>query len=487
MEINDSKKDILNEDNDLLSELGFFKLLFSDEILDLLSEATNEYYRKTLIENYGQDYKKLILSKESTSSYEYYYVTKGISKEDILAYIGVRIYMAIHKLPAIKDYWRAGLYQTQIKKVMSSKYFCLLGQALHFPEKEKKLEKESFEESENSEYYTKVDPRHKIKLYLEKIAKNFQKYYELGRNITIDESLLQFKGRNSMKFYIPMKPHKWGFKIHLLCDSDTSYLYNLILDPGKSGKDFLCYKESPSVSESIVLRLLSCINDKKQRNIFCDGWYSSISLMKKLSNMGYLVTTVLRSNSKEIPTKLKLKGYDKAYDDEILIQKYEGKKTILFATNYDIDKEKLRNIYNIKNRGVDTFDHYLEISTIQRRSLKWYKKIILFGIDASIINSKIICELKTGRSYTINEFKQKLIQQIFRVYQEYNFKKYDEDIYEKSDIRSRFRLHNIYCAKSYKKKCEKCHQETRYFCFECKIGLHPECFIIYHDKKIFNT
>ena len=36
---------------------------------------------------------------------------------------------------------------------------------------------------------------------------------------------------------------------------------------------------------------------------------------------------------------------DKAYDNEILIQKYEGKKTILFATNYEIEKEKLRNIY----------------------------------------------------------------------------------------------------------------------------------------------
>ena len=69
--------------------------------------------------------------------------------------------------------------------------------------------------------------------------------------------------------------------------------------------------------------------------------------------MGYLFTTVLYSTSKELPSKIKLKEYDKAYDDDILIQKYEGKKTILFATNYEIDKEKLRNIYNIKNGGVD--------------------------------------------------------------------------------------------------------------------------------------
>ena len=80
----------------------------------------------------------------------------------------------------------------------------------------------------NPEVETRIDPRHKINLFLEKLAKNFQKHYDLGENLTIDESLVHFKGRNSMKFYIPMNPHKWGFKIHLLCDSDTHYLYTIL-------------------------------------------------------------------------------------------------------------------------------------------------------------------------------------------------------------------------------------------------------------------
>ena len=85
------------------------------------------------------------------------------------------------------------------------------------------------------------------------MAQNFQRYYELGEKITIDESLVRFKGRNSMKFYIPMKPHKWGFKMHLLCDADTNYLYNMLFDPGKGGKNFIYSKECDSLSESIVL------------------------------------------------------------------------------------------------------------------------------------------------------------------------------------------------------------------------------------------
>ena len=101
---------------------------------------------------------------------------------------------------------------------------------MRFPEKE--------EEENCSDGYTE-EPRHKIKFFLEKLSENFQKHYSLGKNITIDESLLHFTGKNHMKFYIPMKPHKWGFKIHLLYNSGTHYLYNMI--PGKYGKEFLYF------------------------------------------------------------------------------------------------------------------------------------------------------------------------------------------------------------------------------------------------------
>ena len=42
-----------------------------------------------------------------------------------------------------------------------------------------------------------------------------------------------------MKFYIPMKPHKWGFKLHLLCDADIFYVYNILFDPSKNNKEYL--------------------------------------------------------------------------------------------------------------------------------------------------------------------------------------------------------------------------------------------------------
>ena len=490
------KNDILEEENNqkndsVMNEYEFFRLLFSNEILDLLVEESNNFMKKLIIEEYGPNYREIVLSRKTNSTYAYLYVTKGIKREDILAFIGMRIYMGLHKYTKIDLYWSDSIiYKNYLKELMPKHYFYLLSKALHFPEKEEKDDESSTNNStkddDKSEMSFKVDPRQKIQLYLEKLAQNFQKYYALGANITIDESLLQFKGRNSMKFYIPMKPHKWGFKIHLLCDSDTHYLYNMLFDPGKIGKEFLQYDENYTLSENIVLKLLSCLKDNKERNLFCDGWYSSIGLMKKLSKMGYLVTTVLRNNSKELPSKIKLSGYDKAYCDGIFVQKYEGKKTILFATNYEVDKEELRNIYNIKNRGVDTFDQYLEMSSIQRRTKRWYKKILLFGIDASIINSKILCELRTGKSYTTVRFKEKIVEHIFKMYSGFRKKneKHDKNssvVAEPKPNPTPSNVHNIGHVNE-KKKCMKCNQKTHYICIGCNVHIHPECYIAYHNK-----
>ena len=556
MKNKDSLVKKVSDNVNALNEFYYFQLLFSNEILDLLVEETNNFYKKQLLDKYGEDYKNIVLSERLTASYPYLYVTQGISKEDILAFIGIRIHMGIHKSPNYTYYWKRSEFKNIISTIMTKNYYLLLSKALHFPEEEKdnkrddkeneknkedKEDKDDKEENNNNEENdenednkekeeegdedgngegndsseeneneksnqkgTVIDPRHKIQLYLEKLAQNFQKYYVLGQNITIDESLVHFKGRNCMKFYIPMKPYKWGFKIHLLVDSDTTYLYNMLLDPGRIGKDLIYYEGNNSLNESIVLRLLSCIKDQKKRNVFFDGWYSSLSLMKKLTKMGYLNTTVLRANSKEIASKLQ-SGSDKFKKDGILIQKYEGKRTILFATNYEIDKEELRNIYNIKNKGVDTFNHYMEISSIQRRTKKWYKKLLFFGIDASIINSKILCELRTGKSYTTVRFKEKIVDHIFKMYREYkNSKMYTltprqnerkvivvknecSKKKEKNDNKNnKSKIHNIGHVNGGKKKCLKCNEKTNYICNKCNVYLHPECFFDYHRKNIFN-
>ena len=68
---------------------------------------------------------------------------------------------------------------------------------------------------------------------------NSKKYIKLGRDITIDETMVFFRGRCSMIFYMPNKPIKWGFKFHCMVDSKTYYLFDMIFDPGKKYKEIV--------------------------------------------------------------------------------------------------------------------------------------------------------------------------------------------------------------------------------------------------------
>ena len=58
------------------------------------------------------------------------------------------------------------------------------------------------------------------------IVENSKKYVNLGISVTVDESMAFFRGRCRMKFYMPLKPTKWGVRLHSLVDSKTDYLYD---------------------------------------------------------------------------------------------------------------------------------------------------------------------------------------------------------------------------------------------------------------------
>jgi hypothetical protein len=93
--------------------------------------------------------------------------------------------------------------------------------------------------------------------------------------------------------------------------------------------------------------------------------------LNKLTEKGFRNTTVIRGNGKDLPSKIKKDGYENDYKNNILIQKYQYKKDILFLSNYRISVDKLKDLYNIKNR-VNVFDHYLEKGSIHRAIKKWY-------------------------------------------------------------------------------------------------------------------
>ena len=66
------------------------------------------------------------------------------------------------------------------------------------------------------------DHLHKLHPLLTKVRQNCLKYNP-HRKVSIDEAMVGFKGRSSLKQYMPMKPTKRGYRIWCLCDSSNGY------------------------------------------------------------------------------------------------------------------------------------------------------------------------------------------------------------------------------------------------------------------------
>ena len=90
--------------------------------------------------------------------------------------------------------------------------------------------------NDNTKYVKKGqaghDPLFKVRPFLDPLIGNFQEAYDPSRELSIDESMIGFKGRLSFLQYLPKKPTKWGMKAFVLADSKNGYTYNWRLYTG---------------------------------------------------------------------------------------------------------------------------------------------------------------------------------------------------------------------------------------------------------------
>ncbi|KAL3192155.1 hypothetical protein MRX96_059266 [Rhipicephalus microplus] len=71
------------------------------------------------------------------------------------------------------------------------------------------------------------DKLYKVRPLLTELSKTVAENYLPTELLAIDESMIKFKGRSSLKQYMPKKPVKRGYKVWMLCASSG---YNLKFD-----------------------------------------------------------------------------------------------------------------------------------------------------------------------------------------------------------------------------------------------------------------
>ena len=269
--------------NDYRKEIDYFELFFTPEVYKTIITESNRYFEE-----------KYIKSENiySSGTWQYHYIKNNIDISDIKSYLAILLCMSIVELPRKNYYWSTDplLRQQYIASIMPRLRFEMITAALHL--------KEDIEELDNN--LTKILP------FISDLSKSYSKNYIMSQNIAIDESMIAFKGRSEYRFYMPMKPVKFGFKLHCLCESNTGYCYNFLLDVGKKNvkKSFQAEGIEKEVPKDYIISIVETLMESlpfSGYNLFLDSWYNSLEIAKRLSMKGFSVSGTMKSNASNLP------------------------------------------------------------------------------------------------------------------------------------------------------------------------------------------
>lgn len=153
------------------------------------------------------------------------------------------MYMGIIKMPELRSYWSRNIFfkNAFVPNHFSRNRFELILRCLHFADNSKEMFVDSnVGAAENTNDVSDIqasvgvtdDRLYKIRSLSDLLIQKFTNVYKPGPVLTVDESLIPFKGRLIFRQYMKSKTHRYGIKMFKLC-SGSGYTDNLTIYLGK--------------------------------------------------------------------------------------------------------------------------------------------------------------------------------------------------------------------------------------------------------------
>ena len=148
-----------------------------------------------------------------------------VTVEEFCACLGFMILMGLVHLPALSDYWSNDptyRYDMIANRITRDRFLEVM-RYLHFADN-------STLPSPGSPNYNKLG---KIKHVIESLNSSFKDVYNLHRDVSVDEAMIPFKGRSSLKQYMPKKPVRRGIKVWMRANAENGFVTNFEVYTGK--------------------------------------------------------------------------------------------------------------------------------------------------------------------------------------------------------------------------------------------------------------
>jgi len=383
----------------LANESAFFTALFDDDIISHIVDETNRYAQQPKLHKNRRSGSAVVGPIKNW---------RDTNSAEVRAWIGMTILMGIHQMPDVDSYWSSdpALTVSVVANVMPCKRYKKLQETLHLNDNATAAPRQS----------DQFDKLHKVRPLVDKLNAKIREAYTPSQVMSVDESMIPFKGRSSIKQYMPMKPVKRGYKVWCIADSKTGFILQFEIYTGKATNTDTTAANT-TLGERVVLNLTRDICMANSLVAF-DNFFTSVNLVNALHAKKIYAVGTVRMNSKGLPQLMKNKDHLERGQfmfntkGAVAAFKWMDKKpvTVLSSSNspQEVVTVKRRNKdgtaaevacpgaiarYNQIMGGVDKFDQLRERYEIGRRSVKWWHRIMYFLIDLAIVNAFVMWKL----------------------------------------------------------------------------------------------
>ena len=422
---------------------------------------------------------------------------------ELKAWLGLTLNMGLVRKNSVKSYWsKNSVIQTPIfPNTMSRDRYLHILRFLHF--------------TDNDNAPDPADPNRdklwKIKPFLNALLPRFTAVYAPSRNLSLDETLIKFKGRVHFRQFLPLKRSRFGLKGFVIADASTGYVLNTSIYTGKEG---------PAASKDLAMRVVLNLTEPyahKGYRLFVDNWYTSVPLFLELERRGILACGTVRSNRKFLPKEIvdqqneqakRLKRGDSLFrqSGNLVCCTWKDKKPVhLLSTipegleigqverrlrsegrwqTKNFAQSKLIKLYNSNIGGVDLGDQRIATCSRLMKGNIWYYKIFFHMLEVAVLNAHIMYQGAGHQGVSLGDFKELLVEELIegnsfrRDTLSRNVPEHAPDV--------RFNREHYPVKTSTHRNCKVHIQrvETVYECAICQVRMCPApCFERYHTLQ----
>ncbi|KAL3229427.1 hypothetical protein MRX96_023610 [Rhipicephalus microplus] len=249
--------------------------------------------------------------------------------------------------------------------------------------------------------------------------------------LAVDEMIIPFKDRHSLKVYMMKRPKKWGYKVWTLAGR-SGYVYKFELYGDNLVSEPTGLQNTIGESGKIVVRFTEGCAGKE---VFCNNFFASAELLAEMKLCGLGCTSTLRSGRTgrcPLQNEKELKGNGRGSSDfrrekenGLVICQWYDNRTVTIGSNkhsvnpvgscrrcdrknksfLEVQRLSLVRVYNQSMGGVDRADQLPAFYRNDLKTKKWYKRVVFHLLDLAIVNSWLLYRATKGLSMQLADYK----------------------------------------------------------------------------------